>query len=318
MKFSRLAVLTALATSSIAVFPKVEIDPSLDGSDLVVIQDAKQDSHGSHTAINNSLHGSKEQERGTKERKPKTEVDSPLHSFLLSISMIIVSEIGDKTFLVAAIMAMRYTKKLVFSAAFAALGLMTVLSGLMGHLLPTLLSRRITQFSAAILFLVFGTKLLKEGLATSKDQGVEGEMNEVEEEISASSINSRAHHAENGIDLDTGIEHLSIDASTSDKVKSVFNYMFSPPWIQTFLMTFLGEWGDRSQIATIALAAGSDYVMVILGGLIGHGLCTGMAVVGGEYLSSKISVRTVLLGGSIAFYIFGVTYLYSAYYDEGD
>jgi putative Ca2+/H+ antiporter (TMEM165/GDT1 family) len=31
--------------------------------------------------------------------------------------------------------------------------------------------------------------------------------------------------------------------------------VFSPVFVQTFVLTFLGEWGDRSQISTIALAA---------------------------------------------------------------
>lgn len=38
----------------------------------------------------------------------------PLHSLLFSFTMIIVSEIGDKTFLVAALMAMRHPRLLVF------------------------------------------------------------------------------------------------------------------------------------------------------------------------------------------------------------
>ncbi|QPG73716.1 hypothetical protein FOA43_001029 [Brettanomyces nanus] len=315
MKFSRSVVFVALCVCCLAVFPKVEVDSGAYGSDLVTIQDNRP----------GTVHGVSAQD----------DLDSPdsqvshdaLHSFVLSISMIIVSEIGDKTFLVAAIMAMRYRRQQVFFAAFSALALMTILSGLLGHVLPTLLSRRVTQFCASLLFLIFGTKLLIDGLGTSKDLGVQGEMNEVEEEISAGNINNRGSEMENGvnIDLDMGSDQgagffepspvKQVMINFTERFKQISKYIFSPAWIQTFLMTFLGEWGDRSQIATIALAAGSDYIMVILGGVIGHGFCTGMAVIGGQYLASKISVRTVLLGGSVAFYLFALTYLYSAYYD---
>ena len=48
--------------------------------------------------------------------------------------------------------------------------------------------------------------------------------------------------------------------------------------IQAFVMTFLGEWGDRSQIAVIALAGTYDLFMVSIGALISHILCTGAAV----------------------------------------
>ena len=69
-------------------------------------------------------------------------------------------------------------------------------------------------------------------------------------------------------------------------------------------MTFLGEWGDRSQIATIAMAAGSEYWFVIFGAIIGHGLCTAAACIGGKYLAKKISMRNVTIGGAIAFLFF--------------
>ncbi|KAL8867513.1 MAG: hypothetical protein Q9198_008487 [Flavoplaca austrocitrina] len=57
-------------------------------------------------------------------------------------------------------------------------------------------------------------------------------------------------------------------------------------------MTFLGEWGDRSQIATIAMAAGSDYWWVTGGALGGHAICTGVAVIGGKAIAGKVSLRT--------------------------
>lgn len=55
----------------------------------------------------------------------------------------------------------------------------------------------------------------------------------------------------------------------------------------SFTMTFLAEWGDRSQIATIALAAAKDPYGVTLGGVLGHSLCTGMAVIGGRMLATR-------------------------------
>ena len=58
---------------------------------------------------------------------------------------------------------------------------------------------------------------------------------------------------------------------------------------QAFTLTFLAEWGDRSQIATIALASAKDPYGVTLGGVIGHGFCTGLAVIGGRLLATRIS-----------------------------
>jgi Ca2+/H+ antiporter, TMEM165/GDT1 family len=55
--------------------------------------------------------------------------------------MIIISELGDKTFLIAALMAMRHPRSVVFSAAFASLLIMTVLSAALGHAVPHLSTR---------------------------------------------------------------------------------------------------------------------------------------------------------------------------------
>lgn len=52
-----------------------------------------------------------------------------IHAFVAAVSVIVVSELGDKTFFIAAIMAMRHPRLTVFLGAAAALAFMTVLSG---------------------------------------------------------------------------------------------------------------------------------------------------------------------------------------------
>lgn len=239
---------------------------------------------------------------------------SSYNSFIMSISMIIVSEIGDKTFLIAALMAMRNSRLVVFSAAFSSLAVMTVLSGIVGHALPTLISQRLTQFLASILFVVFGIKLLKEGLSMSKDLGVDEELAEVEEEIASSKLNHQLNDIEGGI-KESKPSKTEWYQEVGQQVEDLASFILSPVWIQVFVMTFLGEWGDRSQIATIAMAAGSEYWFVIMGAIIGHGLCTAAACLGGKLLAKKISMRNVTLGGAIAFFIFAMLYFYNAYYD---
>lgn len=70
--------------------------------------------------------------------------------------MILVCEIGDKTFFIGAIMAMQHPPIFVFAGAFGALIVMTVLSSLIGFALPNLLPKQYTHYAAAILFLYFG------------------------------------------------------------------------------------------------------------------------------------------------------------------
>ena len=64
-----------------------------------------------------------------------------LEGFFKSWGVILASEIGDKTFFIAAVMAMRNSRKLVFAGAMGALAVMTVLSALLGWAAPNLVSR---------------------------------------------------------------------------------------------------------------------------------------------------------------------------------
>lgn len=238
-------------------------------------------------------------------------------SFLMAIAMIGVSEIGDKTFLIAALMSMRHSRLFVFSAAASSLAIMTVLSGWLGHTFVSFIPERFTSFLAGILFLIFGYKLTIEGLEMSKDAGVAEEMAEVEEEIAVADMNTDVADLERGARAPASdssgpyaSEPLSMRVLKSAQKLGSF---FSSVWAQIFIMIFLGELGDRSQISIVALASDNNYWFTIFGAVIGHLFCTGIAVVGGRYLANKISMRTITLGGAFVFYIFAIMYIYAAF-----
>ena len=73
------------------------------------------------------------------------------HGFLSSLSVILVSELGDKTFFIAAIMAMSYSRLIVFSGALLALAVMTALSVFMGAI-TAIIPRYITYYVSTGLF----------------------------------------------------------------------------------------------------------------------------------------------------------------------
>ena len=104
-----------------------------------------------------------------------------LHAFFASISVIIVSELGDKTFFIAAIMAMRHPRVIIFLGAIAALGLMTVLSVFLGYA-TTVIPRKYTFYISTALFALFGLKMLKEGYDMDPNEGQE-ELEEVSAEL---------------------------------------------------------------------------------------------------------------------------------------
>ncbi|CAG8462040.1 2242_t:CDS:2 [Paraglomus brasilianum] len=230
-------------------------------------------------------------------------------SFFFSILMIIFSEIGDKTFFIAAIMAMRNSRLVVFSAAFASLVVMSILSAALGHTVPNIIPRKYTAYLASLLFMFFGARMAYESWHMSSDEAKQ-EFEEVQAELKEKEDIEMMEAVESGLVNDKGES-----GGFKQGLSNLCQFLFSPTFTQTFILTFLGEWGDRSQIATIALAASKDVYFVTLGTITGHSLCTGLAVVGGGLLAERISVRTITLSGAVLFIIFGVLYLYEAVYD---
>jgi len=258
-------------------------------------------------------------------------------AFVQSFAMIIASEIGDKTFLIAAILAMRHPRGVVFAGAFGSLVVMSYLSAAMGHLLPTLIPRRWTQAAAALLFLVFGVKMLQEARnMKSGSEKIQEELREVEEEIEdeeakTDGTGARGQNGEvipleamEGGRMTNGGQDLPVQkrrnsSGLKESARNFFMLLFGPVFVQAFVLTFLGEWGDRSQIATIALAAAHNLYVVAFGTILGHSCCTALAVIGGRWLSTKISVKHVTLGGACLFLIFSVIYFYEAWaWDDSD
>ncbi|KAF3948008.1 hypothetical protein CMV_025941 [Castanea mollissima] len=202
-------------------------------------------------------------------------------AFFTSFSMILVSEIGDETFIIAALMAMRHPKSIVLSGALSALIVMTVLSTGLGRIVPNLISRKHTNSAATVLYLIFGGRLLYIAWRSDSKSSQKKEMEEVEEKLEA--------------------------GQGKTTYRRFLSRFCTPIFLESFVLTFLAEWGDRSQIATIALATHKAAIGVAVGAIIGHTICTSVAVVGGSMLASKISQRTVAAIGGLLFLGFSLS-----------
>ncbi|KAK6921770.1 Gdt1 family [Dillenia turbinata] len=218
---------------------------------------------------------------------------SVLQGFTKSLAMTVLSEIGDKTFFAAAILAMRHPRRLVLSGCLSALIVMTILSALVGWAAPNLISRRWTHHITTVLFLGFGLWSLRDGF---KEEGESEEWAEVEAKLNADfKVNGGGSKA---VTRD--------DDENKKKNRSILAQFFSPIFLKAFSITFFGEWGDKSQLATIGLAADENPFGVVLGGIVGQALCTTAAVLGGKSLASQISEKIVAQAGGILFIVFGI------------
>eukprot|EP00088_Acartia_fossae_P018380 TRINITY_DN20622_c0_g1_i12.p1 TRINITY_DN20622_c0_g1~~TRINITY_DN20622_c0_g1_i12.p1 ORF type:complete len:470 (-),score=94.93 TRINITY_DN20622_c0_g1_i12:91-1500(-) len=349
-----------------------------------------------------------------------------IHGFGESISVILVSEIGDKTFFIAAILAMRNNKLTVFLAAVSALFLMTVLSGLLGWVVTTFIPREVTYYTCTAIMFLFGFKMLWEAWKMDENEAEEVQR-EVEQELarrgSIASVHSRRdveaaanRHAQTSdnqtpsnrqtqdsrndqtveqttrtedanktsanevqgaqnqafednetrndapsstpavIDIspmeneatapdaavgdnnDTAANDSSSTAVTRTKTNKNHvsflgnvidrsckeNSWFGKKclkmfklFINTFTMTFIAEWGDRSQLATIVLVGINDVAGVILGGCIGHFICTGGAVLAGALIAKYVSVRKVTFIGALVFLGFAIASIFISPQEDG-
>uniref|UniRef100_A0A1I7Z458 GDT1 family protein n=1 Tax=Steinernema glaseri TaxID=37863 RepID=A0A1I7Z458_9BILA len=222
------------------------------------------------------------------------------HALIASLSVIIVSELGDKTWFIAAIMAMRHSRLAVFSGAMAALALMTVLSACLGWV-TQIIPRAVTYYISTALFALFGLKMLHDGYHMSPNEGQE-EYEEAQAEVQKNELEMESKRFQ---DMESG----SADAGSSSTTWAIISFV-STIFIKSFTMTFVAEWGDRSQLTTIILAARENVAGVIIGGVAGHALCTGIAVIGGRLIAQRISVRSVTLIGGVVFLLFAVSALF--------
>jgi len=196
--------------------------------------------------------------------------------------MILATEMGDETFIIAAVMAMRHPKTTVLAGALSALYFMTVLSAGLGIILPNLISQQTVHNCATGLYTFFGFRLMWIG-AKGEEENKDEEFEEVENNLKDSATKSQKSY-----------------------VRRVFSKFCTPIFLEALMLTFLAEWGDRSQIATITLAAHQNPIGVILGACVGHSVCTTLAVYGGEWLGKRISQRLVAFIGGFLFIIFAL------------
>jgi Ca2+/H+ antiporter, TMEM165/GDT1 family len=197
-----------------------------------------------------------------------------LTAFTAGLLLITVSELGDKTFFIAVILAMHHPRRLVFIGVTAALAAMTILSVLFGQAV-SLLPKAYIHYAEIVLFIAFGIKLLYD----------------------ASKMSSAASDTEVVEEAEAAVKKADLELPKKKTSLAIV--------IEAFILTFMAEWGDRTQIATIALAAGNNPIGVTIGAILGHTLCAAIAVIGGKMIAGRISERQLTFVGGCLFLVFG-------------
>ncbi|KAF3457468.1 hypothetical protein FNV43_RR02126 [Rhamnella rubrinervis] len=214
--------------------------------------------------------------------------------FTAAFTLIFVSEIGDKTFFIAALLAMQYKKGLVLLGSMGALSLMTVLSVIIGrifHSVPAQFQTTlpIGEYAAVTLLLFFGLKSIKDAWDLPSNVAKNGDNSSPE--------------------LD---EYVEAEELVKKKASKRLSNPFEIVW-KSFSLVFFAEWGDRSMLATIALGAAQSPWGVASGAIAGHLFATTIAILGGAFLANYISEKLVGYLGGMLFLVFAVATFFGVF-----
>ena len=210
--------------------------------------------------------------------------DPSLAAFGSSLTAITLAELGDKTFFMGLILAVRHRARWVFIGSFAALTAVTLISLALGYGLRELLPQSLVPWLAAVLFLSFGIKLLIDA------QG-----------MAANAATEEKAEAEQAI-------------NTAESSKA-FNTAWAVIW-EAFVLVFIAELGDRTQFTTIFMATAPAQVFsfggLLAGTLLGHALVTWLAVGAGKWIGQWVNERLLYRLSGGLFLVFGLAALSQA------
>lgn len=183
-----------------------------------------------------------------------------MEAFLVSTGVVALAEIGDKTQLLAFLLAARYKKPytIILGILLATIA-NHALAGLLGTWLTALLPPDVLRWVLGISFILMAGWIL------------------IPDKLDASAAGSNSH-------------------------LGVFN--------TTLLTFFLAEMGDKTQIATVALAAQYQaFFFVVLGTTLGMMIANVPAVFVGGKLAHRIPVKWVHIVAASIFFTLGLSAL---------
>jgi putative Ca2+/H+ antiporter (TMEM165/GDT1 family) len=184
-----------------------------------------------------------------------------LAAALLSLGVVFLAELGDKSQLITMTYALRHRWWVVLAGVGIAAFLVHGVSVTIGHFLGLSLPERPIAFAAAVAFLGFAVWTWREG-----GGGDEGDVKTVQE------------------------PRYVIFAVISSFV--------------------LAELGDKTMLATVALASDHNWAGVWIGATVGMVLADGVAIAAGRLLHKRLPERFLHVMASLLFLLFGLWILF--------
>ena len=189
-----------------------------------------------------------------------------LSAFLISLAVVALSEMGDKTQLLALLLAAKFRKPVpILIAIFLATLVNHGVSAVLGQWITTVLSPVVLLWIVSLGFIAMAVWML-------------------------------------------------IPDELGDESESINKWQKYGVFSETFVLFFLAEIGDKTQIATVALAARFDSIgWVTLGTTLGIMLVNAPAVFIGNKLAEKLPISFIHKIGALVFLVIGLAALAQHY-----
>ena len=241
-----------------------------------------------------------------------------LSSITSSFFLIFLSEITDKTFIIIILMTSKLPPLILYITALSATLLMNYISIGLGYILPLIINQTVMNCIAFSLFLMFGIISIMEGKAIEKNKGLsdlfeltkkELEKEEEEEQDYYLMVETDENEYEN-IKTEATTPHNSrkknnknIDFYNNNNNNNQTTYGLCLALFITFL---LSDIGDKSQIATITIAAVYNLYGVLIGTTLAFLLTCALGILCGNFICQKISTKNIMyIGGGIFLFFAG-------------
>ncbi|TXJ07821.1 MAG: TMEM165/GDT1 family protein [Acinetobacter sp.] len=189
-----------------------------------------------------------------------------MDAFLISTGLVALAEMGDKTQLLALLLAAKFRKPIPIILAILIATLVNhALAAAVGQWLTALVPVQVMHWILALSFIAMGAWML-------------------------------------------------IPDKLDDESGSVNRWQKYGVFATTFILFFLAEMGDKTQIATVALSARfDDFIFVVMGTTAGMMLANAPAVIIGDKMANRLPIALIHKIAAAIFFILGVAMIVQFY-----
>jgi len=198
--------------------------------------------------------------------------------FTTAFATVAIAGIGDKSFLTTLVLAARHKARWVFTGSVSALTIGAGLWITAGVWMKSIVSIDTIQIISGVAFLLFGVNAL----------------------VEAAKVKSSPRSSNTDQDQPNTLERATPTAMPANAVIR-----------NSFTTTFLAEFGDRTQLALLALAAGPNISAesIFSGAVAANTLLAIMAVSSGKCLKNRLCQRRLSIISGIVFISLGINIL---------